>query len=286
MNSAILRALSGATGPLILTLALFAAAPYPGHALAPPTLKGHVNDLAGLLDDQTRTSLEKQLSAYEAETGHQFALLIVPGLEGDPLEDFSIRVVEQWKLGDKKRDDGLLMLVALKDRKVRIEVGYGLEGAIPDATAKRVIEDFITPSFRGGKYAEGIRMGFGALMKAAQRESLGQPPKITRRGEVPGWFVLIFPLFFLMIVSGALPRFLRLPMFGALGGFFGFSALGGILGLILGAIFGSILGLVPLRGLRGGVPMGGGFRGGGGFGGGGFGGGGGGFGGGGASGGW
>ena len=262
--------------------------PLPSAALEPPPLTARVNDLAGLLPQQEQAALEQKLSQYEAKTGHQFALLVIPSLEGDPLEDFSIRVVEQWKLGDAKRDDGLLMVVALNDRKIRIEVGYGLEGAIPDALAKRVIEDYITPSFKAQRFAEGINAGFDALMKAGEKESLGPPPEIQRRVKGPGWMVLLMPLFFLMLVLRVIPRLVRAPVMGLLGAGLGFFLLQGIFGLVVGLIAGLVLGLVPGglgRGMLAGGFPGGGF-GGGGFGGGGFGGGGGGFGGGGASGGW
>lgn len=264
--------------------------PLASAALEPPPLQARVNDLAGLLTAQDQAALEQKLSQYEAKTGHQFALLVIPSLEGDPLEDFSIRVLEQWKLGDAKRDDGLLMLIALNDRKVRIEVGYGLEGAIPDVLAKRVIEDYITPSFKAQRFAEGIHAGFDALMKAGSNESLGPPPEIQRRAKGPGWMVLFLPLVFLMLVLRAIPRFVRTPVMGLLGAGLGFLLLQGIFGLVVGLVIGSILGLMPGglgRSMLGGGHFGGGFAGGGfGGGGGGFGGGGGGFGGGGASGGW
>ncbi len=270
-------------GAWLLWCAL-ALIPQSSVALEPPALKARVNDLAGLLDVQAQTALEQTLAAYEARTGHQFALLIIPSLQGDPLEDFSIRVVEQWKLGDAKRDDGLLMLIALKDRKVRIEVGYGLEGAIPDAVAKRVIEDFITPSFKAERYAEGIHAGFDALMKAAEHESLGAPPHMQRRVEGSGWMVLSMMLFFVALVLGRVSRFVRVPLMGSLGVALGYFVLHGVLGMVFGGLVGFMLSMLPAARGRG-FPLGP-MGGGGGFGGGGFGGGGGGFGGGGASGGW
>src|SRR5690606_23361020 len=106
---------------------------------------GRVVDRASLLSGDEARALEKRLAEFESATGHQFALLTVPSLEGDSIEDFSMRVVEAWKLGAARRDDGLLLLVVPKDKTMRIEVGYGLEGAIPDALAGRIIRHTLAP---------------------------------------------------------------------------------------------------------------------------------------------
>ncbi|MBI3179276.1 MAG: TPM domain-containing protein, partial [Deltaproteobacteria bacterium] len=126
-------------------------------ALAVPALRQRVTDLAGLLTSDVHAQIESDLAAHEAKTSQQFAVLTVPTLAGDPLEDFSMRVVEAWKLGRKDGDNGLLMLVAVKERKIRIEVGYGLEGNIPDALASRVVRNVMQPRFREGDYTGGIR---------------------------------------------------------------------------------------------------------------------------------
>ena len=230
-------------------------------ALDVPSLSVRVNDHAGLLAGRAQ-ALEQKLAAYEQATGHQFALLTVPSLEGDPIEDFSVRVVDQWKLGDKARDDGLLMIIAASDRKLRIEVGYGLEGEITDAFSAGVIREVIQPNFRAGRYAEGIEQAFDLLMAKGQGIAVGVPraPRVAadRSSLVP--FVVF-----------------------------------GIVGLIvLSRFFGGGGGGGGRRRRRGGILfLPGGFGGGGGWGGGGFGGGGGwggggggGFGGGGASGDW
>jgi uncharacterized protein len=250
-------------------------------ALEPPALGGRVNDHAGLLPGDSRRALEERLAQHEKQTGHQFAVLTIPSLEGDSLEDFSLRAVEKWKLGRKGTDDGLLLLVVQKERKVRIEVGYGLEGTITDATSARVIRNLITPSFRRGQYADGIRLAMDELIRvsgggAAPAEQVTEQP--TRKPE-PSERKPIVPLFVMMAFIGlffALRGFGGHSGYGRRGG--GWGALGGGLGGALGGGFGG-------RGSsgRGGGGFGGG---GGGFGGGGFGGGGGGFGGGGASGGW
>ncbi len=246
-------------------------------ALEPPALGGRVNDHAGLLPGDSRRALEERLAQHEKQTGHQFAVLTIPSLEGDSLEEFSLRAAEKWKLGRKGTDDGLLLLVVQKERKVRIEVGYGLEGTITDATSARVIRNLITPSFRRGQYADGIRLAIDELIRVSGG---GAPPPETvteraRSEPEASERKPVVPLFVLMALIGV---FFLLRGFGGHSGYGrrgggSWGALGGALGGGLGGGFGG----------RGGFGGGGGGFGGGG---GGFGGGGGGFGGGGASGGW
>jgi uncharacterized protein len=191
--------------PLVLVTALAVAAlPMAAQGIEPPALTGRVTDLAGVLDRQQRTHLEEKLAEYERSTGHQFAVLVVPGLDGVPLEDFSIRTAERWRLGDKRRDDGLLVVVALRERSVRIEVGYGLEGAIPDALAGRIIHERIVPRFKQQDFSGGLEAGLDALMQAAQGEALGppaRPPDAT--GWPPRWTqvlpLLVFLFLFLLL---------------------------------------------------------------------------------------
>lgn len=147
----------------VATLLLPAAA----FALDVPPLEGRVNDRAGLLSFDKRARLEQKLAAYEASSGHQFAVLTLPSLDNEALEPFSFRVVEQWKLGKKGKDDGLLLLVAARSHGIRIEVGYGLEAAITDALSARVIREVIAPAFRAGDYPGGIERGLDRLMAAA-----------------------------------------------------------------------------------------------------------------------
>jgi uncharacterized protein len=198
------------------------------------------------------------LVQHEAETHHQITILTVPSLEGDPIEDFSLRVAEAWKLGDKKEDNGVLLLVAKEDRKMRIEVGYGLEGDIPDALAGRIIQNVMVPHFRKGDFSGGITAATNLLMDASRGKKVeieggGASSKSSPGGG--GRFIVLVLLFLLF-------------SFGSRSGLlFGLLALGA-------------------SGGRHRSGFGGGGFGGGGFGGGGFSGGGGGFGGGGASGSW
>jgi uncharacterized protein len=281
--------------------ALLCAAVAGAQSLQPvPKLEARVTDLTGTLTAGQQAELEQKLAAFEQRKGSQVALLIVPTTEPEAIEQYSIRVAETWKLGRAKPDDGALLLVALKDRALRIEVGYGLEGALPDAIARRIIDDTIKPLFRQGDFYGGVSAGLQQIMRVVDGEALPPPDRKWRRpgDSLPG--ILPF-LFFGVLVGGSVLRALLGRTLGAV-------VTGGAVGavvwllskLLFAAVFGGVIALLfslfagfagGLRGGRGGGfggwgGMGGGGFGGGGFGGGGFGGGGGGFGGGGASGKW
>ena len=142
------------------------------HALDVPPLRGRVNDYAGVMQQNQIQSLETQLTLLERDTGHQVAVLTIPTLEGEDIEGFSIRLAENWKIGKKGFDDGVILVVAIKDRKLRLEVGYGLEGILPDAIAKRITADYIVPHFRSQDYGEGIIAGIDAVQKVIRKEPL------------------------------------------------------------------------------------------------------------------
>ena len=147
-------------------------------ALQPvPTLQARVTDLTATLTPEQHRQLEARLAAFEAEKGSQIAVLIVPTVKPEAIEQYSIRVVEQWKLGRKGVDDGVLLLIAKQDKKLRIEVGYGLEGALNDATARRIIAETITPRFKEGKFYEGIDAGLSRIIAVVGGEIL--PPSAT-----------------------------------------------------------------------------------------------------------
>ena len=111
-------------------------------------MKARVNDYAGVIGQEQARALEARLAQFEQESGHQVAVLTIPTLEGEDIEGFSIRVAENWKIGKKGFDNGVILVVAVKDRRLRLEVGYGLEGVLPDAIAKQIISDYIVPRFR------------------------------------------------------------------------------------------------------------------------------------------
>jgi uncharacterized protein len=292
----------------------------PGLQPVPP-LQARVTDLTGTLDDAARAGLEARLAALEARKGSQLVVLMLASTAPEPIEAYSIRVAEAWQIGRGKSagqsvDDGVLLIVAKDDRRVRIEVGYGLEGAIPDARARQVIDAHITPSFRQGDYAAGIGAGVDALIALIDGEPLPAPGAGVRApaaDDGADWLALALFAFFVGVI-------LRQWLGGVLGASAGALAGGGgtwlfgaspLVALAIGAaMFVLLLAIAPGAGRgmgqvgphiwrtgpgarRGGLP--GGFPGGfggsrGGFGGGsrggGFRGGGGGFGGGGASGGW
>lgn len=276
---------------ILLTLAL-AVVPIPLRAeIAVPELRTRVTDLTGTLERSAQTSLEERLRAFEQKHGSQIAVLIVPTTQPETIEQYSIRVAENWKLGRKGIDDGAILLVAMKDRTMRIEAGYGLEGVLNDATCKRIVSEIITPEFERGDFRGGIERGIDRMIQVIEGEELPAPAAWPRNGGHGNSSSLVFLAFLIMGVASALRRFV-----GRLGAalLVGISAavissflvstsaalLIGVLTFVL-ALFGTAGGFWASgrRGYAGGF-------GGGGFGGGGFRGGGGGFGGGGASGRW
>ena len=253
--------------------------------VAVPELSRRVTDLTATLSAGEIAALESKLAAFEAQKGSQIAVLIVPTTQPEDIAQFGIRVAEQWKIGRQKVDDGVILIVAKDDRKFRIEVGYGLEGVIPDAIAKRVIAETITPYFKAGDFNGGIDAGVQQLIKLIEGEPL-PPPSASSNGGGEGLFVFL-------IIGGLVAGWLLSLMMGR-------PAAGGVAALGSGVVGALLLGLTPIvllaavfvfAGVASGFRSGGGWSsggGGGGFGGGGgsWGGGGGGFGGGGASGSW
>ena len=148
-----------------------------------PRLTGTVNDYAQLLSPQERASLEAQLQSFEVRTGNQVVLLTVASLEEEPLEDFSIRVAEEWKIGRQGTDNGAILLVAPREKKVRIEVGYGLEGVLTDAECDRIIQRAILPRFREGSFPEGISAGLTGIMQVIQGPGGGPSGADTPPGD-------------------------------------------------------------------------------------------------------
>jgi uncharacterized protein len=270
-------------------------------ALDIPALKARVNDYAGLLTPSTANQLEQALLDFEQSESTQIVVLTVDSLEGESLEDFSMQVAEAWKVGQKGLDNGALLLISKNDRKIRIEVGYGLEGSLTDMISGRIIRNVIVPAFRSGNFDQGIASGVAAMMAAVKGEFQAQPVKRQPRGrESSVSFIPLIVFIFLITQLGRVKRGLGvlaggllLPVFGSMILPFGLITLLLIpLGLVAGFILSMLGSAMGAAGAAGGRRRGGGlFIGGsgggissGGFGG--FSGGGGGFGGGGASGGW
>jgi uncharacterized protein len=173
-------------------------------ALEVPYLSGRVNDQANLLDDGFERQLEERLRLLEEETGAQVAVLTIPSLDGDPLEDFSIRVVETWKLGRTDADDGVLILVARDERRMRIEVGYGLEGVLTDAQSGRIIDHLMAPRFREGDFNGGVGAAVEAVSSAIRGEPVQLPEKKAQSsGFNPGSFIFLL-IFGLPFIGAAL----------------------------------------------------------------------------------
>ena len=258
--------------------------------VAVPTLSTRVTDLTQTLSQAEKAQLEQKLAAFEQQKGSQIAVLIVPTTQPEDIAQYSIRVVDAWKLGRKGVGDGVLLLIAKDDHKMRIEVGRGLEGAIPDLYAKRIISEDIAPKFKQGDFVGGLNAGVDKLIGLVNGEALPAPSNAASGGS--GIDGLLPLLLFGGLISGMMLR----GIFGTfLGSAFNGGLLGGVvwmLGLALGgaAILGVIAFFITMMlGSRGfgGMPMGGSSGGwGGGSSGGSWSGGGGDFGGGGASGGW
>lgn len=296
-----------ALGVAAFFLAAFAAfAATPSDPIPVPKLTGRVVDLTGTLTAPERDAIEAKLRGFETAKGSQIAILLVPSIGSETIEEFAGRVTDEWQLGRKGVDDGVLFTVAKQERKMRIQTGRGVQGTLTDALSKRIIADIVAPRFRSGDFAGGIEAGADAIMKAIEGESLPLPSPTAERkvdsvSSYSNFFIL--GLFFVPIVG----MFLR----GILGRFGGASLTSGITGVAAWFILGSLavgfiaalvaflftlfsgsgIGRGVTRGGWGGGYVPGGFGGGGagggfGGGGGGFSGGGGGFDGGGASGGW
>lgn len=174
--------------------------------VAVPPLKARVTDLTGTLSSGEQSQLESALAEFETRKGSQVAVLIVPTTQPETIEQYSIRVVDQWKLGRKKVDDGALLLIAKDDRTMRIEVGRGLEGPLPDAIAKRIIEEDIVPRFKQGDFAGGVWAGANRIMRVIDGEPLPAPPAPSRLSRI-GKLDKLFPfLFFAIPIGGGIMR--------------------------------------------------------------------------------
>lgn len=260
-----------------------------------PPLTAPVIDQTGTLNGEQIAALDRTLRAFHERKGSQISVLLVPTTQPETIEQYSIRVVEQWKLGRQGVDDGVLLLVAKDDRAVRIEVGYGLEGALPDVIANRITDQVIVPRFRQGDFAGGISEGVNRIIAVIEGEPLPAAQRRSERSTEGIGSALPLLLMLVFVGSGILRR-----MFGSLGGATVLGGIAGVIAWVLTAVLGVAVGAALIAffftllgggggggwssGRRGG--WGGGSWGGGGIGGGGWSGGGGGFGGGGASGRW
>ncbi len=296
------RLLAGAAGILLLAATAFAADPT--DPIPVPKLTGRVVDLTGTLTVPEREAIAGKLAAFESARGSQVAVLLVPSIGTETIEEFATRVTDAWKLGRAGVDDGVLFVIAKQERKLRIQSGRGVQGTLTDALSKRIIAERVAPRFRTGDFAGGIDAGVESIMKAIEGEALPPPAKKKSPGRavsvVSSFENFLWVAFLVVPVAGLVLRAL-------LGRFLGAGLTGAATGLAAAFVFGSVVfgviaaigafilvlgmgaGRFASRGGPGGWTTGGSWGGGGGgwsSGGGGFGGGGGGFDGGGASGDW
>ncbi|MEH2520026.1 uncharacterized protein V1279_005599 [Bradyrhizobium sp. AZCC 1610] len=203
--------------------------------VAVPALSGRVVDQTGTLAASDIASLTRRLEDLEARKGSQIAVLIVPTTDGEAIEQFSLRVAEAWKIGRKKVDDGALLVIAKNDRRLRIEVGYGLEGALTDVTTKRIIDEDITPKFKAGDFAGGVSAGVNRIVRVAEGEKLPEPaPPHWETSQLLNYLNPGNPFVIagLIILAAVLRSFL--------GRFIGALATGGIVGVVAWFVAGSL----------------------------------------------
>ena len=215
---------------LLMTLITLAGAQ---ELQAIPKLAARVMDLTATLSAEQKSQLETKLADFEREKGSQIAVLLVPTVQPETVAEYALRVFEAWKLGRKGVDDGALLLVAKEDRKLRIEVGYGLEGALNDATAKRIISETITPFFKQGDFYGGIEAGVDVMITVIGGEPLPEPAA-SRSGGGESDYEAMFPIVFMMVfVVGGILR-------AILGRFLGAGITGVAVGFVTSLVFPSL----------------------------------------------
>jgi uncharacterized protein len=207
----------------------------PVQALEFPEPQGFVNDFAGILSAETRQQLEDQLARLEKDSSVEIAVVTVESLQKTTIEDYAARLFETWQIGKKDRDNGVLLLIAPNERKLRIEVGYGLEPVLTDSKAGRVIRNIITPRFKDGDYDAGITAGVAAITKIVRGEEVALDPKSSTSVDQNGdgtWALLAIGIVFLSYLTSFFARSKR---------FWPGGLLGALLGAVLGAVLASIL---------------------------------------------
>ena len=227
-----------------IVAALFLAFASPASAdVAVPQLTGRVVDQTGTLSSGDIAALSQKLSDFETRKGSQIAVLIVPTTDPETIEQFSIRVAEAWKIGRKKVDDGAILVVAKNDHHLRIEVGYGLEGALTDVTSRRIIDEVMTPKFREGDFAGGISAGVDRMMRVVDGEPLPVPSRSVNFANLDEIGPLAPVVLFASLVVGGFLRAL-------LGRLLGSAATGGVIAILALLILGSA-GIALLAGIIG-----------------------------------
>jgi uncharacterized protein len=241
-----MRVVSAISRAKVILLALFLCWAQAAFAeVAVPQLVGRVVDTTNTLNGSYIETLNQRIRSFEQRKGSQIAVLIVPTTQPETIEQYSLRVAEDWKIGRKKIDDGALLVIAKNDHKLRIEVGYGLEGALTDVTARRIIDEVIAPHFKTGDFAGGISEGLTRMIGVIDGERLPAPaPEASHRPDAD-WDAL--SSFAPVAIFGALfvGTFLR-ALFGSL---LGSVVAGGVVAVISWLAVGSLLAAVGLGGL-------------------------------------
>ncbi|MBX9904999.1 MAG: YgcG family protein [Burkholderiales bacterium] len=204
--------------------------------VAVPPLQARVTDLTGTLSAASIAELDRRLAAFEAKKGAQIAVLMLPTVQPETIEQYAVRAFEKWKPGRKRIDDGVLLVIAKDDRKLRIEVGYGLEGALTDATAKRIISDDIVPQFKRGDFTAGVVAGVSRIMAVIDGEAL-PPVAASQKGRAglsfnPEWLLAGFVLF----------NVINLGLRAAVGQLAAAGIMAGLFGFIIWLVFSSVIG--------------------------------------------
>ncbi len=186
---------------LFLVIALIGFLPLSSFAAIPvPALSGRVNDYGAMISAPELAELDARLQQFEAAESTQIVILTVPSLQGEPIENFSIRVAETWKIGHKGSDNGVLLIVSRDDHKVRIEVGYGLEGSLTDLLSGRIVQDEIAPAFKAGQFDAGFTKGVTSIIAAVHGEYKAKP-QTKGNGSKPSSTLLILILLVIYFVS-------------------------------------------------------------------------------------
>jgi uncharacterized protein len=202
---------------LYLVIFYFLCLPFPAYGLDVPRLQGYVNDYAGMISPSAKSKIEEGLRAFEQSDSTQIVILTIPSLEGENIEEFGIKVGETWKIGQKVKDNGAILIVSKQERKIRIEVGYGLEGRLTDLTAGRIIDLVVKPRFQQGDFDGGFIAGISSMIDATRGEFRAErrPVHQRQRGVPPFLTIFLFFAIFTLIL-GSLSRLLG-GVFGAIG---------------------------------------------------------------------
>jgi uncharacterized protein len=193
----------------LLFILLLCCLPFAAYGLDVPRLQGYVNDYAGMVSPSARSKIEGELRTFEQSDSTQVVILTIPSLEGENIEEFSIKVAEAWKIGQQQKDNGVLFVVSKQERKIRIEVGRGLEGKLTDLMAGRIIDQVIKPRFKQGDFDGGFITGVSALIDATRGEFKAEQRPVQRRQKgFPPFLTLLLFLGVFTLILGSISRIL------------------------------------------------------------------------------